>query len=209
MCVLAQLRAMSGQIEAARELYQSARAGLKDLGQGVYAASTGIELARVELHGGDLSVAEREVRADLEFLAGKGETYFLSTMAALLGRIVRDQGRDEDALALLRTAEQATADDDVESQALWRSTRAPILARRGDHQQAEALARAAVDLTLRTEAPNMQAEAQLELACVLKVAGRLSEARETLNIALENFLAKGNVVGASLVRKAAQALHSS
>ena len=36
--------------------------------------------------------------ADYEFLVRAGETYFFSTMAALLSSVVRDQGRDEDAL---------------------------------------------------------------------------------------------------------------
>jgi hypothetical protein len=44
---------------------------------------------------------------------------------------VRAQGRDEEALALTRTAEAAAHDDDVEAQVLWRATRAPILARAG------------------------------------------------------------------------------
>jgi len=64
---------------------------------------------------------------DLEFLASRRETYFLSTMAALLARLVREQGRDDEALSLLVDAEQATADDDIESQVLWRAIRAPIL----------------------------------------------------------------------------------
>jgi len=173
---------------------------LRDLGEGVYAASTGIELARVELHGGDLVIAEREVRADFNFLSAKGETYFLSTMAALLARLVRDQGRDEDALSLLVTAEQATSEDDVESQALWRAIRAPIFARRGDFEQGEALAQAAVDLTSGTENVNLRAEALLELATVLSYAGKLSEARDRLNEALEMYSLKGNIVGAQAAR---------
>jgi len=118
MCILAALKAMNGELGMARVHYRQGRAVLRDLGQGHYAASTGIELARVELLGGDLKFAEHEVRADMEFLSAKGETYFLSTMAALLARIVRDQGRDEEAFELSLASEQVTADDDVESQAL-------------------------------------------------------------------------------------------
>jgi tetratricopeptide (TPR) repeat protein len=200
MCILAALKAMSGELDAARVHYQQGRAVLRDLGQGHYAASTGIELARVELLGGDLKLAEHEVRADMEFLAAKGETYFLSTMAALLARIVRDQGRDDEALELLITAERATAEDDVESQALWRAIRAPILARQGRHDHAETLARTAVELTLTTEAPNMQADAMLELASVLSTAGKIAEARISVTGALERYSYKGNIIGA----KAAQ-----
>ena len=52
MCHLAQLKAMNGELEAARGLYRQGRAMLRDLGQGVTAASTGIDLAWVELLGG-------------------------------------------------------------------------------------------------------------------------------------------------------------
>ncbi|WP_298830397.1 adenylate/guanylate cyclase domain-containing protein [uncultured Piscinibacter sp.] len=194
MCALAQLKAMNGELDAARSLYRRSRALLRDLGQGVYAASTGIDLARVELHGGDLALAQREVQADCDFLATKGETYFLSTMAALLARIAREQGRDDEALAQSRTAEEATAADDMESQALWRMVRAPILARAGELQQAEGLARSAVELARRTESPMLQADALAELAAVLALAGRLDEALGHRAEALSLYEAKGNRV---------------
>jgi ATP/maltotriose-dependent transcriptional regulator MalT len=194
MCALAQLKAMNGELDAARLLYRRSRALLRDLGQGVYAASTGIDLARVELHGGDLALAQREVQADCDFLAAKGETYFLSTMAALLARIARDQGRDDEALALSQTAEQATASDDMESQALWRMVRAPILARAGELQLAEELARNAVELVRRTESPMLQADALAELAAVLAIAERHDEAHGHRAEALALYEAKGNKV---------------
>ena len=66
ICKLAQLKAMNGELESARGLFQQGRTMLRDLGQGVDTASTGIDLVRVELHGGDLTIAEREARADYE-----------------------------------------------------------------------------------------------------------------------------------------------
>ena len=203
ICILAALKAMDGDLDGARDHYRRGRAVLRDLGQGHHAAATGIELARVELLGGDLVRAEREVRADMEFLAARGETYFLSTIAALLARIVRDQGRDEEALGLLVTAEEATAEDDIESQALWRGVRASILARRGHYDDAETLAKTAVGLTLGTEAPNMQADALLELAEVLRSAEKSSEAEASVTRALELYLSKGNLVGARVARELA------
>jgi len=201
MCALAQLKAMHGELDAARALYRRSRAMLRDLGQGVYAASTGIDLARVELHGGDLALAQREVQADCDFLAAKGETYFLSTMTALLARMAREQGQDGEALALSRTAEQATAEDDTESQALWRMVRAPILARSGELAQAEELARAALALVRQTESPMLQADALAELAEVLRLASRGDEARATLAEAVALYEAKGNRVAAARARQ--------
>jgi ATP/maltotriose-dependent transcriptional regulator MalT len=192
MCALAQLKAMNGELEAARSLYSRSRAWLRDLGQGVPAASTGIYVARVELHGGDLAAAQREVQADCDFLDAKGETYFLSTMAALLARIVRDQGHDDAALALTRKAESATAEDDVESQALWRMVRAPILARNGELALAEELARQAVELVRQTEAPMLQADALSELASVMRIAGRPADEQAAITEAIALYEAKGN-----------------
>lgn len=193
MCELAQLRAMNGELEVARALYRRGRALLLDLGQGVYAASTGIDLALTELHGGDLALAEREVKADLDFLAQMRETYFLSTIAALLAHIVREQGRDEEALALLRTAEEAASEDDVDSQSLVRAIRAPIVARAGELAQAEEMARAAVEMLRETEAPNLKADALFELASVLGIAGKAAEARQAVEEAIALYAEKGNV----------------
>jgi class 3 adenylate cyclase/tetratricopeptide (TPR) repeat protein len=194
LCMLAQLRAMNGDLDAARHLYRRGRALLRDLGQGVFAASTGSDVASVELHGGDLATAEREVQADLKFLAEKGETYLLSSMAAMLARIVRDQGRDIEALELCERAEAASAVDDLEAQARWRMVRAPILARANSMDDAVEMAKAAVDLARRTEGPVLQADALSELAWVLHAAGRPVEAREAIDAAAALYAAKGNVV---------------
>jgi len=192
--VIAQLRAMNGDIEEARRLYREGRATLRDLGQGVSAAATSIDLARVELLAADLGLAEREIRADYDFLKKSGETYLLSTLEGMLSRIVRDQGRDDEALALTQAVEAAAAEDDVEAQVQWRSVRAPILARSGDLTAAEALAREAVRLAQGSEAPVLQADALIELASVLAIAGRFDEARAAAGDAVVVYAAKGDRV---------------
>ena len=197
LCTLASLRAMNGEFDEARSLYRRGRAMLRELGQGVNAAANGIDVLQVELLAGDLASAEREVTADLAFLEHAGETFYSSTMAALLSRVVRDQGRDEEALALSRKAEETSAADDVESLALWRSIRAPILARAGKLDEAEALARSAVELSKGSDAPQMQADTLCELGAVLREAGRRDEARQAVEAALEIYRGKGDVVSAA------------
>jgi class 3 adenylate cyclase/tetratricopeptide (TPR) repeat protein len=195
LCMLAQLRAMDGSLDTARELCRRARAQLRDLGQGIFAASTGIDLARVELLGGNPASVEREIRADYEFLAEKKETYLLSTMAALLARLVRDQGRDAEALALTQAAEAASADDDPEAQALWRMVRAPLVARAGDAAQAVSMASNAVDHARSTEAPVLLADALVELGAVLLFAGQQAASEPALAEARALYEAKGNRAG--------------
>ena len=197
LCMLAQLRAMNGELQTARKLYRESRAMLRDLERGVNAAATGIDLARVELLGGDLALAEREVRADYDFLAKVGETYNRSTMAAYLSCLVRDQGREEEALGWSKIAEETAAPDDVDSQALWRSIRAPIMARVGNTTIAEELARTALEMARRTESPGLLADTLAELASVMQLAGKPDEARQAVGEAINLYRAKGNVVSAA------------
>ena len=192
MCKLAQLRAMNGELDVARKLYLQARSALRDLGAALLAAHSGIDLLRIELLGGDLAVAERDARVDHDFLGQIGEKYYRSTMAALLSRVVRDQGRDDEALELSDVAEKATAKDDFDSQSLWRSIRAPIIARRGDLGLAEDLAMTAVSMVRDSEAPELKADALCELATVLQLAGRREEARAAAGEAIELYTAKGS-----------------
>ena len=204
MCTLAQLRAMNGEFEQARTLCHEGRALLRTLGQGRNSAATGLDLARIELLAGNLADAEVEVRADYAFLSQMGEKYFLATMAALLARLVREQGRDPEALELTKAAEAVAGAADIEAQAMWRSVRAPILARAGDRIGAEALARAALELARQTEIPVLKADTLHELAVVLGIDGRYEEARQIIGEAIELYAAKGDIVSASRARARAE-----
>jgi ATP/maltotriose-dependent transcriptional regulator MalT len=198
---LAQLRAMNGELEVARSLYRQGRGIVRELGEGMNAAGTGIDVAVVELMGGDLALAEREVRADLAVLERAGETFYRSTLTALLSRLVRDQGRDDEALELSKIAEGLASHDDVDSQALWRSIRAPIIARQGEYGLAEELARSAYEMVRETEALTLRAETLSELGSVLKLAGKFAEARQVMDEAVALFREKGDI--ASVNRLAA------
>ena len=199
MSKLAQLRAMNGEFEKARTLYHEARKLLDDLGQTVRAATCSLDLAMIELLAGDPPAAERAVRADYEALLRLGATYFVASIAGMLARAVREQGRDGEALELTETAEAAAACDDVEAQVLWRCVRGPILARAGKTGEAETLVRFALDRATRTEAPTLQAFALTELASVLERAGRLEEARKSVMNSIAIYAAKGDVASAARV----------
>jgi hypothetical protein len=121
----------------------------------------------------------------------------MSTIAALISRVMRDTGRDDEAIAFSRIAEDATAADDVESQALWRSIRAPILARAGKLLEAEALARSAVALAQTTDALIMQGDTARELATVLWHAGQPEESRHSIDAAIRIYTTKGDIVSAA------------
>jgi ATP/maltotriose-dependent transcriptional regulator MalT len=201
MCILAQLRAMCGDLQAARALCQSSRATLRDLERGVMAAASAVDLMRVELLGGDLAQAEREARTDYEVLSRMGETYYRSTIAALLSCVIRNQGRDDEAFAWSKIAEETMAPDEIDTQAYWRAIRAPIVARAGDLALAEELARTALDMARNTESINLQAEALAELASVLTIAGRHDEAHRYVAEAVVLYDAKGNTAASGAAQR--------
>jgi tetratricopeptide (TPR) repeat protein len=206
MCKLAQLRAMAGEFETARFRYTQGRSLLRDLGENMRLASTSIDVALVELMAGDADAAEKALRPDYDALVHIGETYFLSTMAALLAWALREQGRDDDALRMTESAEALAASDDVEAQIWWRSIRAPILARRGAEKDAEALARAAVEAALGTEHPSLQATALCNLAWILQYTLRIDEAKSALREAVRISELKGDTVSTTRAKRMLQTL---
>ena len=126
-----------------------------------------------------------------------------ATTAALLAQARSAQGRYDDAAALTETVARDAAPEDVVTQALWRSVRAGVLARRGATEEAEALAREAVAILAATDALTDRGDAQLALAEILELSGRRVEAAAAAGEALELCAAsKGAVVPADRARSA-------
>jgi class 3 adenylate cyclase/tetratricopeptide (TPR) repeat protein len=199
---VAQLHAMQGDFEHARDLYRQARASLDDLGVEIMANATSIDSGPIELLAGEFERAENELRGDYDVLSSLGETYFASSVSALLAEAVEAQGRDHEAEELTRAAESLADEDDVWAQATWRSVRARVLAKRGEHDQALELARASVQLMASTDAPIWRANAARDYADVLRRAERLTEAEDALREALDLYERKGSAVAAARVREA-------
>jgi tetratricopeptide (TPR) repeat protein len=73
---------------------------------------------------------------------------------------------------------------------------ARILADRGHHREAEALARSAAALAAQSDLLSEHADTLLDLAHVLAAAGRIPEAHATATQALDLYQRKGNLPGA-------------
>ena len=129
-----------------------------------------------------------------------GERVLLATTAAMLARAVFAQDRHAEAAELCRVGERITAPEDVAAQALWRGVLARIRAHAGDIDAAEALAREAVRLVESTDLLCDRGDALLDLAEVLRLAGRPFEAEAEARRALELYERKGNVVLAERAR---------
>jgi class 3 adenylate cyclase/tetratricopeptide (TPR) repeat protein len=199
---LAYLNAMRGDFDGARAKYRRARAILEDLGDPAFTATTSLDSSRAELLAQRPDLAERELRGDLETLRATGERYVLPTTSALLGTAVLLQGRLEEAAALGRLSEETAADDDIESQVLWRRVRARVFARSGQEREAVDLARDAVALADRTDSPILQANSRLDLAEVLDAAGNEGEALARVEEALARYRVKGDLVSEERARLA-------
>jgi class 3 adenylate cyclase/tetratricopeptide (TPR) repeat protein len=197
----ARLVAALGRFDAARELASQARALGEEHGlEPFYVLWTA---GHVELLAGDAVAAERELRMACEHYEEVGELGYLASVGPYLAEAVFAQGRDEEALQLTERwrADRLTAPEDIDGHAQWRRVRAKILARKGELDEAERLAREAVELASTTaDILDLRAEALADLGEVLRFAGRLQESRAALGEAMRLYEAKGNVVGAGHIR---------
>jgi len=202
LCLLAPLRAMQGEFDTARDLYARGRATLDDIGGKLTAAFTTFNLATVEMLAGEPSAAEQALRREYEALERIGEKYLRPTIAAELAAALAEQGRYREAEEFSRAAEELAADDDVISQALWRSTRARILAHGGDFEAAISLAQEAADLLATTEGLVRCADALMTLGEVLQQSGQRDAAANMVSEALGLYDRKGHEVAARAARTA-------
>ncbi len=194
----AQLEAMQGRFEAARDLIGQAKALAEELGLEVLlAAGVAVQAGYVELLAGDAVAAERELRPACETLERIGDWGHIPHAAPLLADALFAQGGDEEALRLAELVERVAVPDDAEAEIGWRRVRAKVLARRGDLEEAERLAQEATTLAARTDFLILRAQAVADLAEVLRLAGRQEESRASLEEAVRLFEQKGNVAGAA------------
>ncbi len=200
LAAIAHLEAMRGNFDEARALYRSSRSMLEELGWSFLAAQTSFDSGPVELLAGDPQAAEAELRRDYETLERMGEKNYISTTAALLARAVYEQGRFDEAQTFTDVSRELAAEDDVTSQVLWRGVDGMLLARLGQHQDAEAMARGAVEMSESADAPEARGNALVDLAEVLLMAEDHEGAAAALAAAIEQFERKGMVVPADRAR---------
>jgi class 3 adenylate cyclase/tetratricopeptide (TPR) repeat protein len=171
-CLVANLEAMRGSFELSRELCEHARRLFEELGLRVEAASMVLESSAVELLAGNPAEAERELRRGFVVLEELRERYLFSTLSGLLARALWAQDRPDEAEDMAALAEELADSDDIDAQVHWRSVRAKVLAERGEADEAEQLARSAVELLEGTDAVVLQIDANIDLGQVLAKIGR-------------------------------------
>jgi predicted ATPase/class 3 adenylate cyclase len=196
---LGSLHAMNGRYDLGRSLLATSNAVFDDLGLTLNAATSQNE-AVMELSAGDPAAAEASLRAGFDALERMGEKAFLSTTAAFLARAVFAQSRIDEADELARLSAGLTAPGDLLTQLLWRGVRARILATRGQIDEAETFAREAVSLAGQTDFIVQHGDALVDLALILRDAGRYAEATAAALAGLQLHEQKGNLVTAGRIR---------
>jgi class 3 adenylate cyclase/tetratricopeptide (TPR) repeat protein len=191
---------MQGRFEEGRELAAHIGSVLQELGRPIDVYTLAFWTGPLELLAGDPVAAEREAAAACDGLEAAGENGFLSTMATLLADALYAQGRLDESEAAVRRSRDAATSDDFNAQAAWRASQAKILARRGEHDEAERLAREAIEIIDRSDELSHQGDLRVGLAEVLGLAGRTEESIPVLEEALERYEQKENRVAADTTR---------
>ena len=186
--------AMLGRFDEARAILAEVRAELAERGGDAAGDDRPKTSVDVELLAGDPAAAVEFGEEGCRLLDELGEKSILSTAAGKLAQALYALDRLEEADAWAGRAAELGASDDAFTQMLWRQVRAKVLARRGEHAEAERLAREAVAIGEETDLLDAQGDAHADLAEVLSLAGKPDEAAAALEQALERYERKGNLV---------------
>jgi tetratricopeptide (TPR) repeat protein len=157
-----------------------------------------IELFAVAMLEGDATRAEAAARETCETAQATGELGNFMWFCCNLAQALLALGRDDEAEQWLERGHGTAPTDERLPRMLWRQVRGKVLARRGELEEGERLAREAVALAEETDMLNAHADALIDLSEVLTFAGE--DAQAELEQALALYERKGNLVVADRTR---------
>ncbi|MEP7379305.1 MAG: adenylate/guanylate cyclase domain-containing protein [Chloroflexota bacterium] len=200
-CVLASLLAMRGDFIRARALIAEAQHMFEELGLAADEGSArGLSAEFIEVPAGRPEVAEAQLREAYAIFEAIGARALLSTLVGLFAEVLALGGKDDEADHQSLTASEIATTDDYDAQIRWRRAHSLVLIHRGNLIDAEARARAAVDIAAGTDDINMQGNCFARLTDVFEAAGRFEDAKVALGQALALYEQKGNLVAAEKAR---------
>ncbi|MEP6470122.1 MAG: adenylate/guanylate cyclase domain-containing protein [Chloroflexota bacterium] len=188
---MARLRALQGRFAEARELHAKARAAFEDLGNRLLVLSSLDAEGDIEHLAGNDAEAARLIGEAYDGMTATGDRSFASTFAAELGLVLLELRQDEDAWRFGTIARETSSSDDVMSQAFGRTVQARVLSRRGEHDAAVPLATEAVEIIGRTDYLDQHGQLLVQLALILREAGKPDEAVAMARQAVAMFEQKG------------------
>jgi class 3 adenylate cyclase/tetratricopeptide (TPR) repeat protein len=188
-----------GQFDAARDSFYRGEALASELGLADEVDLVSVFRATFELEApeGDLARAVDATRNASERLLRGEATFDLFFVGPIVARVLLVAGKHDEAANVVTALREKAPGFYLRAQVAWRSLEARLLAPR-EPEASVRLAREAVDLADESDWLNMQADARLDLAEVLRETGE--SVAEPLTEALRLYERKGNVVRAEKVR---------
>ena len=184
------LEAFRGRDAAARRMIDSARRTVTELGLRHALLEVEQFAGIVELVLGDPVTAEPHLRQACNGFRRMRLDADTAETAALLGRACLALNRDAEADELCTESERL-AGHALKASIAWRTLRAQLLSRSGDHDEARLVAQAAVTLAERTDGLVDHGDACLSLARVLAAAGDATGARAAAERSADLYERKG------------------
>ena len=192
--------AMTGEFDRAREHVRGSEALAERFGSDLWVTASYEFGGTIEMMAGNPEAAERSFRAEYEIHQRYGDEGHRSTAAAYVAGALCDLGRFDEAEEFASIARRIGADDDLATQASARSAQALVQSARGEHDEAQRLAKEAADLYAGAQSPWFHGNALMTLAEVSRAAGRPEDEAEAARAALAAFERKGNEPGAASAR---------
>ena len=192
------LLAALGRFDEARTLLSEAADRAAELGAVRLRTSLAWHRFEVAMLEDDPVSAEEAAREACEGAQATGELGNYMGFCCILAQALVAQGRVNEAEEWLERGHQTAWSDERHTQMLERQVRGKVLARRGEHDEGERLAREAVAIAAETDMLKAHADALVDLAEVLALAGK--DARAVLEQALALYEQKGNLVMAERTR---------
>jgi class 3 adenylate cyclase/tetratricopeptide (TPR) repeat protein len=197
--VRAVLLAMSDRMDEARALARAAERRARELGREAL-----VTHGEIDTLAGDHEAAVERIGSWCDWLEGRGMTAGVAEAAAIHSRELALTGRydiAEQRAGQARDLDQRFKQGAPLTQSLWRRAAALAASHRGEHAEAEKLAREALTYILETDSPQYQGDAFCDLAEVLEAGGHREDAVAAWQEALSLYERKGIIPLARRVRE--------
>ena len=192
---------MLGRFDEARTILEETRSVLAERGASVLLANvTSFESVWIELWAGKPARAVEFGLEGWRLYGQLGEEGFLSGAAGFLAQALYALDQLDEAETWASRGVEAASAEDPWSVMVLRQVRAKIRARRGAYEEAEQLARLAVEGSAVGDSLIAQGDAYADLGEILALAGKPAEAAAAFEAALERYERKENLALVAQVR---------
>ena len=192
------LLAMLGRFEEAQRLLTEAADRVAELSVTRFQIQLAWHRSYVAMLEGELAAAETAAREACDVTLASAEMGNFMWLCCNLAQALTALGRDDDAEQWVERGRETDPSEFRSTQILWRQVQGKVLARRGELEEGERLAREAVAMAEETDMLNAHADALVDFAEVLDLAGQ--DGRAQLEQALALYERKGNLVMAERTR---------